>query len=159
MQKVSSGTWVPRLLSCAACLIAVVLLIAAAGKFFAPAPAFVHLDRSISLFEVVLAVLFVWFRKSVWMWIGAASLFALWGGYALFWYCVQLPCGCMGAKLALPSLFSLLFDGFFLLFSLFAVYFLGVKKGALCSLVCLSPLLAGGGFVIAQGIFQKFLSS
>lgn len=142
-----------------AAVISAVLLLAAVGKFLHPAKYFEGLDRWISVLEVLLLLCILFFRKRLFLWLGAALLFSSWAGYALFWHCVDLPCGCMGSKLNIPTLFSISLDVLFLLVSLFLAYLLGARRHLFfCFVACIALGLFGfsaGNFVFRHYVFPK----
>jgi hypothetical protein len=107
--------------------IALILAIAAFGKMFYPAEYLRTLDRSISVLEILFLLAIIFFRKRWEMWALASAIFASWGGYALYWYCIELPCACMGKMLNIPSAFSISFDAVFFALSLAIAFLLGAR--------------------------------
>ena len=120
--------WVAeRIALCASVVISAVLAIAACGKMFYPSEYLTTLDRWISVFEVLFLLAIVFFRKRWQMWAAASMIFAGWGGYALYWFCIELPCACMGKMLNIPSAFSISFDVIFFVLSLAIAFLLGAR--------------------------------
>ncbi len=140
-----------------AILMAAVLLVAAIGKFLHPSKYLKVLDQWISFFEILLLGSILFFRKRPHLWTSVALLFATWAGYALFWYCVRLPCGCMGTKLNIPTAFTLGLDILFVLLSLLMASLLGLKRAALflCVLFCL--VFSLGGFAMGKWLFKSYV--
>src|SRR5579871_6123821 len=81
-----------------AIVIGIVLVIAAIGKMFFPLESLKIIDRSASVFEIVLLLLIFIFRNEWKLWWGAALVFSAWLGFALFWETLKLPCACMGDR-------------------------------------------------------------
>jgi hypothetical protein len=137
--------------------ISLVLLVAAYGKWFYPAELLKMWDRGISIFELLFIGLLFYARKSFKLWVIAAFIFASWGGYAYFWYQVNLPCSCMGEMLHIPTKFSLLLDAFFFGLSLLFAYLMGGAKRAVYLGVMLGVFGFGLGFLCAKGIYHCFV--
>ena len=133
-----------------AVIYSLLLLVAAYGKFFYPSKYFEILDRGVSFFEVALVVMLFYFRKTWLMWCFVALINSLWGGYALFWHRLNLPCECLGSLFPLPTFVSLLFDGSFFLLSLWMAYVLGAQRKALILTV------ASGCIAVVLGFFFAF---
>ena len=140
---------------CACIAIACVLAIAACGKMFYPSEYLKALDRWISAFEILFLFAIVFFRRRWQLWLAASSVFAAWGGYALYWCCVKLPCACMGKMLNIPSGISIAFDMIFFASSLFIAYLLGGRlRWIYLSLItgCLAVL---AGYVFAGWVYRQ----
>lgn len=134
---------------------AIVLSIAAWGKMFYPSEYLITLDRWISVFEILFLLAIVLFRKRWQMWLIASMVFSAWGGYALYWWSVQLPCSCMGRMLNIPSAISMSFDVVFFASSLVITYLLGgrlswIYFGILSG--CMAILV---GFGFADWIYKQ----
>lgn len=127
LKKLKIRSFTEKIALSAAIAIAVVLAIAAWGKMFYPSEYLKILDRWISAFEILFLLAILFFRKRWQIWLTASILFSAWGGYALYWGCVQLPCACMGRMLNIPSVLSISFDFIFALLSLFITYLLGKR--------------------------------
>jgi len=140
-----------------ALVIAVVLLIAAYAKFFHPLESLKTLDQCVSVVEILLVILLFLFRKRASTWLAAAVLFAAWGGYALFWYYLELPCSCMGAMVEIPSLLSVCVDIFFFLVSLGMGFFLGRKRVSLYLTVLISLFASLMGYAFADWVYKVFI--
>lgn len=143
---------------CAATISAIVL-IAAYGKMFHPVETLKGWDRSVAAFEV-LFVLGLWkFRNLSSYWILSSLLFASFGGYAYFWYSLELPCSCMGEFLKIPSLTTLSIDASLCVTSL-AIAFLLRASMQIFSLttITLAPLGAMG-FFLAQFIYDLWVKN
>ncbi len=124
--------------------ISAVLVLAAVGKILYPSEFLKTLDRWIGAFELLFVPAIIYFRKRWQMWTVAAVIFAAWGGYALYWHCLELPCSCMGASLHIPTKYSISFDALIFVGSLFLGYrlkgviewtCLGVLSGCMSALV------------------------
>ena len=135
-----------------AIVIGLVLLVTACGKLFYPAPSLILLDRVVGGLELVLIFFLLAYRHSKRMWGIAALVFATWGGYAGFWACVKLPCGCMGELVHIPSGWSLAVDGVFVGASLWLVGALKTPQRVL--LWGSLPLAATGGVFMAQWVYR-----
>jgi len=86
-------------------------------------------------------------------WFGAAVVFASWGGYAIYWCCLKLPCSCMGTMITLPSTYALCLDALFFLGSCAMAFMLGALRSVLY-LILLCSLLGGLiGFAFAEWVF------
>lgn len=143
--------------SFAAILLSIILCFTAIGKFLHPSFYLKGLDRFISGLELLFIFLIIFFRHRYLMWLFAALVFSLWSGYALFWYCIQLPCGCMGSKLPIPTIFFLCLDGLFLTLSFLFAYLLGGRLTMILGGVIASSLLIFGGYEIAQLLFKHLM--
>lgn len=143
-------------LFCAVC-IALVLLIAGMGKMLHPVEALESFDQIVSVLEFILLGMVLYFRNHFLTWMLCACIFSSWGGYAAFWYFLELPCSCMGTALQIPTILTLLMDVLFFSVSLCVASFLGAKRDILYSafLVCLFLSLAG--FAFAEQIYRYFI--
>ena len=137
-------TAVEKIALYASLAIGAVLFVAAWGKFFHPAELTQTLDRWESIFEILFLLAMIYFRRHWQMWLMAAVIFLTWGGYALYWYQRELPCGCMGAKLHIPTLYAIVLDLLFFAVSLAFAYLLKGRS----TRVLLGVLLAGIGAII-----------
>jgi hypothetical protein len=80
-----------------------------------------------------------------------------WGGYALFWCCLELPCQCMGEMIDIPSSFSISLDSLFFLSSLALGFFLGAK-GRYLYLSLLIGLFTGlVGYAFGEWIYKQYI--
>ncbi len=140
-----------------ALLIGLVLFITAYGKFFYPAASLRGVDRVVSLFEIILLISLVGFRRFGRVWLGSSVIFGAWAGYAWFWYTVKLPCGCMGELLYIPSSFSLAVDLLFIALSLMMAYLLKVKKGDLYKGGSCSAAACVVGYFCAEAIYRYWV--
>src|SRR5271168_1948048 len=95
--------------------ISLFLGLAAYGKFFYPSVQVEQLDRWTSYFEIAFIAALCLFHLQSGMWLLAAPLFASWGGYAAYWLCLNIPCGCAGTLVDLPSVYALSLDILFFL--------------------------------------------
>jgi hypothetical protein len=148
---------VSRMALSIAILISLVLLVTAYGKLFHPAASLKGVDRVGGLFELILLGLLVVFRHSGRMWLSASVVFGAWGGYAWFWTRLELPCGCMGELLHIPSPLSLALDLLFIALSFMMAYFLKIKKVSLCGTVACSAIAGGVGFFSAEAIYRYWV--
>lgn len=154
LKKISRRKNTDRLVLVLSIIIGAVLAISAWGKLFYPAQYVKTLDHWASGIEALLLVMIFLFRKHWQLWLSAAVLFASWCGYALFWYCLKLPCSCMGAMLTIPTVFSIVLDVLFFGSSLFAAYLLGAKRNWLYATVFLGLVVGLGGYFFASWIYQ-----
>ncbi|MBS0621242.1 MAG: hypothetical protein JSS61_07305 [Verrucomicrobia bacterium] len=138
-----------------ALIVAGVVLVAAYGKLFYPSVAFKVLDRVVSVLEILFATLLLIFHRRLIAWITASLLFALWSGYSLYWYLLELPCKCMGDLFNIPTGFMVALDGIFLGAGLFFSYALGLKKKLLCLSILGAAILAFAGFCFAESNYEK----
>jgi hypothetical protein len=136
-----------------ALFISIFLAIAAYGKFFYPAPQLQLLDRLTSLFEVGMIACLLTMHRRMWTWVGAAAVFASWGGYAIYWCCLKMPCSCIGSMVALPSLYALVLDIVFFGLSAALAFLLGLGKSALYLIVVCAFLFALFGYAFAEWVF------
>ena len=88
-------------------------------------------------------------------WLGAALMFAAWGGYALFWYGLKLPCHCMGMMFSIPSFFLIALDVLLFIISMVVGYLLGAKRQHLFLTLLLGVLLGFAGFAFAQWVYLE----
>ena len=138
-------------------VIACVLAIAAFGKMFYPSEYLKTLDRWISAFEILLLFIIVIFRRRRQLWLTASSIFAAWGGYALYWCCVKLPCACMGKMLNIPSAISISLDAIFFVLSLCIAYLLGCRLRWIYLSLITGSLSILGGYVFAGLVYKQVL--
>src|SRR5579862_2165712 len=137
----------------AAIFISIFLGVAAFGKIFYPLEKLKHLDLWTSIFEILFIGFLLTFRMRSTLWLGAAVLFAGWGGYAIYWCCLKLPCSCMGTMIALPSIYALLLDALFFVISCTMAFMLGALRSILY-LIVLCALLGGLiGYAFAEWVF------
>ncbi len=137
--------------------IAAVLAVTAYAKLLYPAEYLKTIDLWIGIFEGVLLAAILLFRKKWPLWMMASLVFALWGGYAFFWFCVQLPCGCMGAMLNIPSAFSIAVDVLFFSTCLGMSFLLGASRQWVYLNILLGLLFSMAGFAIAERVYQVFV--
>ncbi|GEM_PF-3341708 len=141
-------------------VVACVLAVAAWGKIFYPSEYLKTLDRWTSVFEIIFLFTIVIFRKRRQLWLLASSIFAAWGGYALFWCCVKLPCACMGKMLNIPSAVSISLDALFFILSLFVSCLLGSQLRSICWGLIAGCLAILAGYAFASLVYEKiFLAS
>ncbi len=143
-------------LTCAVC-IGLVLLIAAMGKMLYPVEALKSFDQVVSAIEFLILGLVLYFRVQWKMWAGCAGMFSAWGGYAAFWYFLELPCSCMGTALQIPTLFSLLLDVLFFALSFGTAFLLGAKKQVLYTVFLGCLFLSLAGFAFAEQVYRYFI--
>ncbi len=148
-----------RVALCLALVIGIILAVAAWGKFFYPAELIKILDRWVSAFEVLFLLVIIYFRKRWQLWIASAVVFAGWFGYALCWRCLKLPCACMGAKLAIPTAFSMSIDLFFFVLSLISAYLLGARSRWIYLAVLSGMMAALIGYAFAEKIYIQTTST
>jgi hypothetical protein len=84
----------PQLL--VALIISAVLFLAALTKLFFPRPAFILLDRTVAIFEIIFICFLLAFHRRWHMWLACLGLFATWAGFSFFWLLWGQPCGCLG---------------------------------------------------------------
>lgn len=138
-------------------IISLILIMAAYGKFFYPKEFVKQIDFAVSIFEIFFVVLILLLHRRWEMWFGTSWVFAAWSGYAFYWYCLKLPCSCMGTMLDIPTALSLGLDVLFFSLSLGLALFLGAKRScvylnALCGfLFCLC------GYASAEWIYLKMI--
>jgi hypothetical protein len=143
-----------------ALLLALALVFAAIGKIFYPdellLPFWKALDFYVGCFEILFAIALVYFHRKPQMWGLTGLVLASWTGFSLFWYCVKLPCGCMGKLVELPNGITLAFDLIFLGMSLFLMSRLGrfywwiPITGVICGLA---------SYFLAEWIYQGYILS
>ena len=138
-------------------LLSGVILMAAYGKMFFPSEDLYLLDFSVSLFEIGFLVFLILYRNRIEMWLIASMVFSCWGGYALFWYLVELPCSCMGAYITIPDGFSLSMDALFYVISLCMAFVLGARKQLMLLSLLNAVLFTAGGFAFAKWIYATAL--
>lgn len=129
------------------------LAIAAYGKFFFPVENLRQIDQWTSYVELLLIVLLLCFRMHCGMWLSVALLFASWGGYALYWFCLRLPCSCAGKMISFPSSYALMLDVFFFLLSCTLAWLLRATRNALYLTLVGSLLCLFIGYIFADWIF------
>ena len=139
----------------AALLIGVILLVAALGKLLYPAESLKSFERLIGVVEILLVAIIFAFRRHWQVWLGAALMFAAWGGYALFWYGLKLPCHCMGMMFSIPSFFLIALDVLLFIISMVVGYLLGAKRQHLFLTLLLGVLLGFAGFAFAQWVYLE----
>lgn len=116
-----------------------------------------QLDRYTSYFEIAFIGVLCFFHLHSAMWLIAAALFASWGGYATYWLCLKLPCGCVGTLIDLPSLYALSLDAAFFVISCSAALLLGVARSVLYLGVLIGCLCALIGYAFADFVLVKLL--
>jgi hypothetical protein len=136
-----------------ALFISICLAAAAYGKFFYPSSQIQYLEKATSLFELVMICFLILFRKRPWVWVAAAVLFASWGGYAIYWCCLKLPCNCMGSMVPLPSGYALSVDILFFVLSCVMAFLLGAAKNVIYLTVLCAFLCALLGYAFAEWLF------
>ena len=137
--------------------ISIFLAFAAYGKFFYPSIHIEQLDRWTSYFEIAFIVVLFVFRLERVMWLMAAPLFASWGGYAAYWLCLKLPCGCLGTLIQFPSVYALSLDLLFLMVSCGAALLLGATRTLVYLSLLIGCLCALIGYAFADFVFIKLL--
>ncbi len=133
-----------------AVVIGVILTITSFAKLFYPSDVLKTLDFSTGLFELVFLCTLLLFHRFWQMWAFCSCLFAMWGGYSLYWAIKGLPCGCMGKLMPLPKEIALGLDTLFVAVSLFLVYNLSKKRGRLSKLILFVLISVLGGFYFAK---------
>ncbi len=133
--------------------IGAILCVAAYGKWLSPAPLLQGWDRGVGVFEVLGAVALVWGCRAWKTWLAAGGVFAVWGGYAAYWFFLKLPCRCMGESLPIPAIFSLLLDILFFGISLFFAYRLKKDKRVVYWMCALGMIGVGIGVGVARGLY------
>jgi hypothetical protein len=156
IKTVSQGALIERVTLVAALVTALILAAAAYGKFFYPVEALKTFDRAVSGFEVLFILFILMFRRRFAMWCAASVIFAAWGGYALFWCKLEVPCSCMGTLVEIPSLLSICVDGVLLIVSLGLSYLLGAGRQKLYLCVLLSSLAVLVGYSMAEWIYETW---
>lgn len=137
--------------------ISIFLAVAAYGKFFYPSEHMQQIDRWTSYFEVsFILALFIFHLESL-MWLIAAPLFASWAGYATYWICLKMPCGCLGTLISLPSVYALSLDLLFLVISCSAALFLGAARSLVYLSLLIGCLGALIGYAFADFVLIKLL--
>lgn len=145
----------PRKISLlAAILVAVVLIVASCGKLFYPRKELLNLDFTVCLFELMLSAILIVCHRRYEVWLLAAVVFALWGGYALFWDLQELPCSCLGESIEIPQITTLLLDAFFFVVSVVLAGYLGASWKAIGLLLMLAPLLVLGGYKVGKKVYD-----
>lgn len=137
--------------------IAAVLAVTAFAKILYPAEYLKTLDLWIGIFEGVFLAAILVFRKKWPLWLLSSQVFALWSGYAFFWFCVKLPCGCMGSMLHIPTTFSIAVDVLFFTICLVMGFLLGASRQWIYLSVLLGFLLSMAGFAVAEWIYHVFV--
>lgn len=143
-----------------ALLLAIALVVAAISKIFYPdellLPFWKSLDLYVGSFEILFAIALLVFYKKPLMWGLTSLVLASWGGFSLFWYCVKLPCGCMGKLVELPRGTSFIFDLVFFGMGLFLMSRLGRFSW---SILIGGVVFACISYLIAQWIYQVYVLS
>jgi hypothetical protein len=142
-----------------ALLIGVVLIVAAIGKIFFPIESLKTFERVVGIFEILFFLTIFFYRNKWQAWLTAIVIFGAWGGYALFWANVKLPCNCMGTMLPVPTCLSLVLDLFFYLGSLGLGVILGAKKRNVYLSVICSLFAALVGFALADFLSAQLYQS
>ncbi len=137
--------------------IASVLAITAFAKLLYPSEYLKTLDLWIGSFEGVFLAAILLFRKKWPLWVFSALVFALWSGYAFFWFRVKLPCGCMGSMLNIPTAFSIAVDVLFFSSCIGMGLLLGASRQWIYLSVLLGFILSMAGFAIAEWVYQGFV--
>lgn len=140
-----------------AIVISIVMLIAAYGKFFYPLKTLGSFDKWVSILEVLLVALIILFRKSRFLWLVIAVVFAAWCGYAIYWYNLQLPCSCMGSMVEIPTPLSISFDVIFCVASLGMSSLLGAGRRSLFLTVLIALFMALVGYAFADWVYHGFI--
>ncbi len=140
-------------------IVALVLLVAAYGKIFYPAQALEGFDRTVGGLEFVFLVFLLLFRNTSLMWLFASVVFASWGGYALFWHLLSIPCGCMGGALHIPSAISLSIDGLFWVLSLTMARVTGSTRRKLMGSLLIGIVAAVLGFFVAEIVHKHWMAA
>jgi hypothetical protein len=138
-------------------LISVILIIAIYGKLLYPKEDLKVLDRIVSVFEIVLIVILIAYHNHVYTWLLAASLFACWFGYSLFWYLLKLPCSCMGNLINVPSIFSMVIDAGIVVLSLALAVFLGARKDSVFLSMLVGLMLSLIGYACADWVYLNLV--
>lgn len=155
LKKLKRSAVAEKIALYASLVIACVLAIAAFGKMFYPSEYLKTLDRWISVFEILLLFTIVIFRRRWQLWLTGSSIFAAWGGYALYWCCVKLPCACMGKMLNLPSAISISLDVIFFVASLGIAYLLGCRLRWIYLSLITGSLAILAGYVFASLVYKQ----
>lgn len=142
-----------------ALIVALVLLLAAYGKIFYPAQALEGFDRTVGVLEFVLLGFLLLFRNASLMWLFASVVFASWGGYALFWHLLSIPCCCMGGALHIPSFVSLSIDGLFWVLSLTMARVAGATKRQLMGSLLIGIVAVVLGFFVAEIVHKHWMAA
>ena len=137
----------------AALCISLFLGIAAFGKMFYPVEKLKDLDVLTGLFEILFIGFLFRFRMCRAFWLGAAVVFASWGGYAIYWCCLKLPCSCMGTMITLPSTYALCLDALFFIGSCTMALLLGALRSVLYLIVLCAFLGGLIGYAFAEWVF------
>ena len=136
-----------------ALFISIFLAVAAYGKFFYPAEKLKMLDRGTSIVEVLLIGMLFLFRLHYRLWLILCLLFASWGGYALYWLCLKLPCACAGSLIAFPPTYAFVLDILFFLLSGTWGWVLKASRSALYLTLIASFLSVFIGYIFADWVF------
>lgn len=150
-----SPTAMRRIALLVALFISIFLIIAAYGKFFYPVKKIELLDRITSVFEVALIGFIFYFRMRAWSWSLCALLFGGWGGYAIYWCCLKLPCSCAGSMFTVPSGYALLLDILFFILSSGMAFLLGMTRTKIYLLILCALLCGLCGYVFAEWVFYE----
>jgi hypothetical protein len=159
LKKFKQRSFVEKMALYASLAIGVVLFVAAWGKFFHPAELTKTLDRWESVFEICFLLAMIYFRRRWQMWLVAAVIFLSWGGYALYWYQRGLPCGCMGAKLHIPTFYMILLDLLFFALSLALAYLLKRQRAKVLLGILLAAIGALVGYFAAGRAYEAVIDA
>lgn len=135
-----------------------ILGLAAYGKWFHPIEVLLIWERSIAVFEICF-IIFLWrFRRQIRLWVFSALIFASWGGYATFWYQLELPCSCMGTALHIPTLYMISLDLLFVIASVCCAIEQGGSKKQILIVAGLLLISAIFGFFLAKQIYVGWVA-
>ncbi len=157
MDDISQRAVAERVALFFALFIAVVLAIAAWGKFFYPAELLEVFERWVAGAEVFFLLAILIFRNKWLLWVFAATIFAAWFGYALYWYFLELPCSCMGELLNIPKAFTIFLDGLFFSSSILAAYLLGATSRWMWIGLIFSAIAGLVGYAAAHWIYMTWV--
>lgn len=146
-----------RLRLICAVIIASIFLLASYAKVFHPSAYIARLDFWVAIFELGLLTCLLIFRNRVVMWLITGSVFACWAGYALFWWRLDMPCGCLGSIIVLPLGASLIGNICFFAVSLEMARQLKAETLALLGVGLGGVLFAWGGFSAADWVYNHLV--
>lgn len=140
-----------------ALFIGLIVAIAAWGKLLYPAEWLKTPDRLVGGFELIFLFALVGLRKYWMLWLASAAVFASWGGFAIYGYCLDLPCSCMGARLNIPTVLSISIDATFFVLSLAMAFLLGAKLKWLSGGLLVGFATALVGYACADCLYSAIL--
>ncbi len=152
-----SFSCVQKMIFSIALFCAMLLLVTGFSKLVYPEGDLKILDQGIGGFELLVAAVLFFGRKYRSVWYAAILLFSAWGGYALFWFFLKLPCKCMGSLFAMPTVVSMTLDLFCVALSIIAAFLQGAFAKYLYLAQLFGVLMALAGYATADWIYRTLI--